>query len=147
MRTRIFILCGLAALMLAAPAFAAGRHLTLGATCTGASQTCNRTVQLLSHYVPRETFTLKLTAPASHCSDVRYFLRAARPDYPPFAATSWLSRGQSQELRIDGLVHRDIHIGAEGRVGGCNSGKISGWGVDLDILVDPGSPFVFKFGD
>lgn len=113
---------------------------TLSVSCSGGRQlaggvtTCNTsaTYQFLSSG-PGQTYGLELTAPASHCSQVAY--RVLAPGTRQLlGATGFLSAGESRLAEIGAGFAAGVTrvlIVADGRIGGCNAGRLGSWGVSV----------------
>ncbi len=88
---------------------------------------------------PEVQFFLSLTAPASHCSDVSYILyRPGNPNAVGF--TTRQAPGETQNIEIGtgfGPGEVSIEIGAIGYVGGCNTGTIGSWAVEVNASPVP----------
>ena len=88
---------------------------------------------------PEVQFFMALTAPASHCSDVSYILyRPGNPNAIGF--TTRQAPGETQNIGIGtgfGPGEAKIDIGAIGYVGGCNTGAIGSWAVEVNAAPVP----------
>jgi len=102
----------------------------LTANCTSEGQLCDATIPL-SFTVddPRAEYGISLKAPASHCSEVRYIV--FDPSQTRMGATQFLRAGESSYVSLGRNLARGqqrVFIGAEGKVGGCNRGRLASWG-------------------
>lgn len=88
---------------------------------------------------PEVDFYLTLTAPASHCSDVAYLIFQPGAERTIGFSTR-MAPGQSQNVVIGrgfGPGAATVEIGAIGYVGGCNTGAIGSWAVDVSAAPVP----------
>lgn len=79
------------------------------------------------------TLLVRYNAAATHCSDVRAHILV---DGTERGLTAFLAPGQSSAFVDVGPVAPGAHVVAlqgEGRVGGCNSGVLVGWGGTADV--------------
>lgn len=105
----------------------------LTANCTSQGQACNSVASMgIASDGPGAVYQLRLQAPGGHCSAVRYIVYGG--DGRPLAQpTAFLNAGQSAVIPLGNNLVRGRHtvfIGAEGIVGGCNTGRLLSWGVD-----------------
>lgn len=105
-------------------------------TCTSQGQVCNRHAV---HGGPFGRGWLNLTAPANHCSSLRYTITYMGFDggsVPPrvlsVATTRLLGPGQSDRLGVDQRA-RSARISAVGVRGGCNEGRLASWSVEVEF--------------
>ncbi|MBL9050032.1 MAG: hypothetical protein JNK19_07970 [Tabrizicola sp.] len=85
---------------------------------------------------PGHDLEITLTAPATHCSSVTYFVARAGSSFT-FGMSPRLSAGESTtiSLRNDMAAGpQRVEIGAIGYVDGCNVGEIHSWGVDVRLM-------------
>lgn len=83
---------------------------------------------------------VEYTAAATHCSDVRMHFEV---DGVERAVSAFLVPGVSSGFFDVGPVTPGAHVialRAEGRVGGCNSGQLVGWGGTAQVTTQQGPP-------
>ncbi|QSF48168.1 MULTISPECIES: hypothetical protein [unclassified Thermosynechococcus] len=106
--------------------------------CNSSGQVCDQ----MAHYnfrseSPYWDYALQVTAPATHCSEVKYFTTNRQGQR---VETEFLGPNRSAFLPIGGNWERGNHtiqIGAIGRQGGCNVGTLSSWGIQVQPAVVP----------
>lgn len=89
-------------------------------------------------------YAFRISAPAAHCSPVKYVLRrvspAGRDTVVGETKSGWygfLQPGQSEDVDIGatwGPGQHTILIAVLGLVEGCNTGQLSRWGVNLELV-------------
>ena len=145
MKSKLWLLAALGEVVCATTSIAqttTNTYIIPDIQCSGTSEICNNTFNQ-----PVQTsgvLTVRYTAPASHCSDVRiHFIvdgqeRAVTEVLVPQAASSWFNLGP--------VAHGShlLQLQAEGFVTGCNTGVISDWGGKVDVVTASGpTPFIF----
>jgi hypothetical protein len=111
----------------------------LSTTCTSTGQYCNREVPFTFSSDGLGTqYAIRLQAPASHCSAVRYTLNSS--DGRTLGSTDFLSAGETTWVPVGNNLTPGVHrisIVAQGTTGGCNAGRLQSWGVDAAATVVP----------
>ena len=90
-------------------------------------------VYAINNVVTSATLQVRYNAAATHCSDVRAHVLV---DGVVRGVTAFLAPGQSSAFVDVGPVAAGAHVVAiqgEGRVGGCNTGVLVGWGGTVDV--------------
>jgi hypothetical protein len=88
-------------------------------------------------------YALELQAPATHCSHVTYLIYGTFIDPPAFIARTsgpGLAAGESHNVLMPVAWPKGKHrvlIEAVGHLGGCNTGRIESWGVNVNAKVIP----------
>ena len=86
-------------------------------------------------------YGIKFTAPSTHCSAVNYQVWATyNPDLMLGRTRNFLEAGQSEIVPIGNEFARGlqvINVRALGKVGGCNTGRMSGWSAIVEVVVIP----------
>jgi hypothetical protein len=114
----------------------ASREIAASVECTSQGQLCE---PLLHHVCEGGDGRLQAEFIASpqHCSDIRFTLavdgaaQAPSAFLTPGASTGLLDFGDLTEGR------HDITVQAEGRPGGCNTGRLGSWVGTLKLIVTP----------
>jgi len=91
-------------------------------------------VYTISNVSTTATLQVRYNAAATHCSDVRAHILV---DGVERGLTAFLGPGQSSAMVDVGPVAAGAHVVAvqgEGRVGGCNTGVLVGWGGTVDVV-------------
>jgi len=88
---------------------------------------------------PEVPFFVTVTAPATHCSDVSYMM--FRPgEEASIGFSDRMAPGASQTVEIGagfGPGEAVIEVAAIGHIGGCNTGAIQSWAVDISAAPVP----------
>ncbi len=117
----------------------ASAQASLSATCTSSGQNCNRRLPFtFNSDGPGAEYAVTLKAPATHCSAVRYTLVSRNGDI--LGGTGFLNAGESTLVSLgDNLAkgRQTVFIQAQGKIGGCNSGRLGSWGVEATSTVVP----------
>jgi hypothetical protein len=103
---------------------------TLSATCTSGGEVCNMPAAL---NLPDGTWSVQVSAPASHCSPISY--RLATDNRGDLIGDSGpLAPGEGSQAMTVPATTRQIYISATGIPGGCNKGTLSSWGVVVRLV-------------
>jgi hypothetical protein len=109
--------------------------------CRSSGQVCDTTMPLeFNSDGPGSEYAIQVKAPTGHCSAVRYFTMIAQGDGVRIVQSEFLNAGQSSYLSLGNNLPRGRHsvtIGAVGKVGGCNTGRLGSWSVDAQATVIP----------
>lgn len=104
-------------------------------TCAGEAK-----FQFQSDGIPT-AYGIKFTAPSTHCSAVNYQVWATyNPDLMLGRTRNFLEAGQSEIVPIGDDFARGlqiINVRALGKVGGCNTGRMSGWSAIVEVVIIP----------
>ena len=86
-------------------------------------------------------YGVKITAPPGHCSAVNYQVYATYDQNHLLGRTrDFLNAGQNEIVPIGSEYARGlqiVEIRVLGKVGGCNQGRMSGWGAHLELVIIP----------
>lgn len=89
-------------------------------------------------YGAHQRFALELRAPGTHCSQVRYDVLDSSRNF--IGSTGFLDAGEVAVTNLDASFPEGIArviIRGWGRTGGCNTGQMHSWGVEVKpILLD-----------
>jgi hypothetical protein len=109
-----------------------------GITCTSTGQLCDppETLLIADPTTPLKVRKFIYTAAAQHCSSGRILVEL---DGRPVGKMRFVSRNETATLRKrKGLrLAPGAHTFAfrfEGKVGGCNTGAVSGWGGEITVV-------------
>ncbi|URR35860.1 hypothetical protein NBE99_01640 [Thermosynechococcus sp. HN-54] len=106
--------------------------------CNSGGQICDQMARYnFNSESPNFDYALQVTAPATHCSEVKYFTTNREGQR---VETEFLGPNRSGFLPIGGNWQQGSHtiqIGAIGRQGGCNVGTLGSWGVQVRPVVVP----------
>lgn len=134
-RTRFAVFVFAVAAPFAAPASAQLVTTTYGpfsiSTSTGTQ--LSGPLYTINNVTTTGTLQVRYNASAGHCSDVRTHIFV---DGVERGVTAFLSPGQSSAFVDVGPVAPGAHVVAvqgEGRVSGCNTGALVGWGGTVDV--------------
>lgn len=112
-----------------------GRPDLVYTTCFGDAQ-----FRFQSEGVPN-SYGLKFTAPTMHCSAVNYQVYATYDPNRLLGRTrDFLEPGQSEIVPIGNDLARGlqvVNVRALGKVGGCNTGRMSGWSAMVEVVIIP----------
>jgi hypothetical protein len=90
---------------------------------------------------PGAIYQLKLKAPSTHCSAVSYTVFDRNGfALQPSGGNQFINANRSITVPLGNNLTRGSHtfyIGAEGRVGGCNSGRVGSWSVYVTPQIVP----------
>ena len=107
-------------------------------TRTGNVTSCDAQIYyyFLSEQPTRVTY-LKVTAPAKQCSDVQYIVYGGE-GRREMGRTPFLAPGQKSKVRLGNLSAgvQTVFIGAVGKVGGCNKGRLVEFGADVEAVIE-----------
>lgn len=135
---RLVTLCSVAASGFVVATTAAQANPPIIVNCNGGGQVCNQTARFnFNSESPNFDYALQVTAPATHCSEVKYFTTNSRGQR---VETEFLGPNRSAFLPIGGNWqggNHTIEIGAIGRPGGCNVGTLGSWGVQVRTVIVP----------
>jgi len=116
---------------------------TFTVNCNSVGQRCDKfaTVQFQSEGISSE-YGLILSLPRSSCSSVRYFVSGGEGNERQFfGVTPFLNPGESfNYISLGRNLARGtqtVRIFAEGRLGGCNTGRLGAWTVEVDASIVP----------
>jgi len=99
----------------------------LNVNCTSAGQLCNRHARFALPSGAPNGWLLVLRAPAGHCSHVKYYVRGGGNF--EYGRTAFLAPGQAGTVQVPDV--QTVQIGAQGRLGGCNQGRLGGWSIEV----------------
>ena len=104
-------------------------------SCAGESK-----FQFQSEGIPT-AYGIKFTAPSTHCSAVNYQVWATyNPDLMLGRTRNFLEPGQSEIVPIGDDFARGlqvVNVRALGKIGGCNTGRMSGWSAMVEVVIIP----------
>jgi hypothetical protein len=102
--------------------------------CSSTGQVCDKTADYTFDADGRSYYILKIKAPNRHCSAVQYSLNWKDSKRSQTATTRFLNREESETIKLGRKFSAGKHvitIGATGQEGGCNSGALLAWGVEV----------------
>jgi hypothetical protein len=104
-----------------------------GVGCSSTGQVCDKTADYTFDADGRSSYVLNIKAPNRHCSAVKYSLTWKDSKRSRSATTRFLNREESQTIKLHKFAagKQVITIGATGQEGGCNSGALQSWGVEV----------------
>jgi len=100
--------------------------------CSSQGQSCNKAAVWRFDAPFDDQYVAFLEVPTSYCSDT---LLDVRINNRVVGKTAWLGPGGSQEISLGKLTKgmNTLSVNATGRPGGCNSGQLENWGVDITV--------------
>lgn len=107
--------------------------------CSGTGQTCNKRATWPFENPRKGTYYLDVFIPTKYCSPMAISVNL---DGTNVGKTEWLSPGDSGPITL-GLMEpgsHSIRMTAIGKEGGCNTGSLENWGVDLTLTNRPPKP-------
>lgn len=114
---------------------------TFTVVCNSAGQVCDGTAMLrFNSDGPGVEYGVTLKAPTTHCSAVSYLVYSNDGQRRFLGRTQFLNAGQWSYVSLGSNLARgrqSVLIGAEGQVGGCNTGRVQSWGVDAAASIVP----------
>jgi hypothetical protein len=102
--------------------------------CSSTGQVCDKTADYTFEADGSSSYVLNIKAPNRHCSAIKYSLKWSDAKRSRTATTRFLNREESATIRLGNKFasgQQVITIGATGKEGGCNSGALLAWGVEV----------------
>lgn len=98
--------------------------------CSSSGQLCDKSFTKI--LTSQSKVTVNLQTPASHCSKVRFITKLNNTTVNTSSFLAPLE--ETQTIDLGSVKNGDVlSIGAEGEVGGCNSGTLVSWGATMYI--------------
>lgn len=105
---------------------------TIVRKCTDAGQICSASASI---GLPDDGDAIvEISAGDRHCAEVKYILKTQDGDF--IGGTGWLAAGESDQVLVPSETSpRSIRLFAKGRKGGCNTGRLSSWSADVEVML------------
>jgi hypothetical protein len=94
-------------------------------------------VKVRHYFLPENSLRplyLSLTSPATSCAEVQYVVSGVRVGHE-IGRTSFLRPGANERVNLGKLDAgpQVIFVSAVGKIGGCNTGRMLEWFVDVEV--------------
>ncbi|MCU0828553.1 MAG: hypothetical protein MUE52_14380 [Tabrizicola sp.] len=137
---RLTALSGLAVLLLTGMAQAGGSYIEVLCEQTsvdGQFTHCQRPAGVFSFVSEGDTaeYSLKLTAPSTHCALTAYTVSTVPDGFVSVGTTPFIDRDESSTIPIGSGYPAGpvtMYIFGTGKIGGCNVGEMHSWGVTVE---------------